>query len=104
LPLKALQIPNQHLLAYCSIDDYDLNGQNGEILFFIDPSTGQIYTHIDIENYLKKINHHTGASSIKPLSTKDFVISWLMELASFYKKNNEADKALDLTELTLKLE
>jgi regulator of sirC expression with transglutaminase-like and TPR domain len=59
LPLKALQIPNQHLLAYCSIDD-DLNGQNCDILFFIDPSTGQIYTHIDIENYLKKINHHIG--------------------------------------------
>jgi len=102
LPLKALQIPNQHLLAYCSIDD-DLNGQNGDILFFIDPSTGQIYTHIDIENYLKKINHHIGVSSIKPQSTKDFVISWLTELASFYKKNNQVEKEFDFTELTMKL-
>jgi hypothetical protein len=54
LPLKALQIPNQHLLAYCSVDDLDLNVQNGDILFFIEPSTGQIYTHNDVENYLKK--------------------------------------------------
>jgi regulator of sirC expression with transglutaminase-like and TPR domain len=103
LPLKALQIPNQHLLAYCNVDENDFNGQKEDILFFIEPSTGQIYTHIDIENYLKKINHHIGVSSIKPQSTKDFVISWLMELASFYKKNNQVDKALDFTELTLKL-
>lgn len=104
LPLKALQIPNQHLLAYCSNDDDDLNVQNGDILFFIEPSTGQIYTHLDVENYLKKINHHIGVTSIKPLSTKDFVTTWLLELASFYKKNNQADKASDLIELTLKLE
>jgi regulator of sirC expression with transglutaminase-like and TPR domain len=104
LPLKALQIPNQHLLAYCSIDGDDLNGQNGEILFFIDPSTGQIYTHLDVENYLKKINHPIEVTYIKPQSTKDFVISWLMELASFYKKNNQVDKSSDFIELTLKLE
>ena len=104
LPLKALQIPNQHLLAYCSIDEDDLNGQNGEILFFIDPSTGQIYTHRDVENYLKKINHPIEATSIKPQSTKDFVMSWLMKIASFYKKNNQGDKSSDFIELTLKLE
>ena len=104
LPLKALQIPNQHLLAYCSNDDDDLHGHIGDILFFIEPSTGQIYTHLDVENYLKKINHHIRVSSIKPQSTKDFVISWLMELASFYKKNNQVHKASDLIELTLKLQ
>jgi len=104
LPLKALQIPNQHLLAYCSNDDDDLNGHNGDIQFFIEPSTGQIYTHLDVENYLKKINHHIGVTSIKPQSTKDFVISWLIELASFYKKSNQVHKASDLIELTLKLE
>ena len=104
LPLKALQIPNQHLLAYCSNDDDDANGQNGDILFFIEPSTGQIYTHLDVENYLKKINHHIGVTSIKPQSTKDFVTSWLMKLASFYKKDNQTDKASDIIDLTLKLE
>ena len=104
LPIKALQIPNQHLLAYCSFNGDDTEVQNEEILFFIDPTTGQIYTSLDVENYLKKINHHVGVSGINPLSTKDFVVSWLMELSSFFKKNKQADKAFDFLQLTMKLE
>ena len=102
IPIKALQIPKQHLLAYCSVDESD--EQNEDILFFIDPTTGQIYTHSDVDNYLKKINHHTGVTAIKPLSTKEFVIAWLMELSSFHKKENQEDKSLDILQLSMNLE
>jgi len=104
IPIKALEIPNQNLLAFCGEDSIFTDEPNEEILFFIDPTSGQIYTHTDIENYLKKINHHINAIALKPLSTKAYVIIWLTEISEFYKKNKQKDNAADLIQLAINIE
>ena len=104
IPIKALDIPNQNLLAFCGNDAVLPEEPNEEILFFIDPTSGQIYTHSDVENYLKKINHHMSASALKPLSTKAYVIIWLTEISEFYKKNKQKDNAADLIQLAINIE
>ena len=56
LPVRAINIPKQFILAYF---DVDYNFPNpvekigSKINFYIDPLNGQIYSHKDVENYFK---------------------------------------------------
>ena len=80
IPVKAIAIPKQFVLVYfkpgysSEEDDQFLN----KIEFFIDPTTGQIFTHKDIEHYFKRISVPPTYSYFKPLSNKK-VIQYLLE-------------------------
>lgn len=81
IPVKAINIPRQFILAYMDTS-YDLlnpGAHNAEkIKFYIDPLNGQVYSHKDVENYFKRIAVPPTTSYFRALSNKA-VIQYLLE-------------------------
>lgn len=104
IPIRAIEIPNQHLLGYCSLESESAKENENGILFFIEPTTGQVYTHSDVENYLRKIGHLYNTNSLIALTTKEYIKLWLTDIASFYKKISQHDKSDDIISLITNLD
>ncbi|MBM3412970.1 MAG: hypothetical protein FJY19_06280 [Bacteroidetes bacterium] len=96
LPIRAVQIPNQFLLAYFkpTQDTATLSAA-----FFIDPSGGQIYTHRDIATYFKRIKEPLEEQYLMPRSTNETVASVLEELSRSFDPSKEKHKVLECIEL-----
>jgi regulator of sirC expression with transglutaminase-like and TPR domain len=95
IPVKAIGVPRQFVLAYFKpgYKNELSSNQLDKVEFFIDPTSGMVFTHKDIENYFKRISVPLVDSYFKPLSNK-MVIQHLLEEASkcfdnekeYYKK------------------
>jgi regulator of sirC expression with transglutaminase-like and TPR domain len=79
-------IHKQNLLCYFEENIRMIETETGDILFYFDPSNGQVYTHNDIENYYKKIGYHTSAESITITEKTSFSRKWLTEYAKSLEK------------------
>jgi len=92
LPVRAIQIPRQFILAYVD-EQYHLRhpyaSEAEKIKFFIDPINGQIYSHQDVENYLKRISLTPTNSYFKTLSNKNIIQFLVKELGNCF--DNEAN-------------
>jgi len=92
LPVRAIQIPRQFILAYVD-EQYHLRhpyaSEAEKIKFFIDPINGQIYSHQDVENYLKRISLTPTNSYFKILSNKNIIQFLVTELGNCF--DNEAN-------------
>ena len=102
LPIRSTHIQGQHLIGYFTEKNSYTIHEEEEILFFIDPISGQIYTHSDIEIYLNKISESSSTDSIKSLSNKGYISKWIKELARNQKKNGETTRSNDLIQLSEK--
>lgn len=95
IPVKAIGVPRQFVLAYFKqgYNNELSSNQLDKVEFFIDPTSGMVFTHKDIENYFKRISVPLVDSYFKPLNNK-MVIQHLLEEASkcfdnekeYYKK------------------
>lgn len=99
IALKPVSIPKQNLLCYLSEEDPFEPSNSNQILFFLDPLTGQIYTHRDIENYLKKIDYIPYPISSSADSVQKFVQNWLLEVVKCEKEAGYTDKAAALKKI-----
>lgn len=102
IPVQVIHLPRQFILAY--FDDSFLDLQTGEpvgqeILFFIEPTSGQIYTQKDVDNYLKKLNILSSSYIFKPMSATKVISLMIDELAKCYDQSNETIKKADLIRL-----
>jgi regulator of sirC expression with transglutaminase-like and TPR domain len=99
IPVKAINIPRQFVLAYIK-PDYDDNavktGPQQRIEFFIDPMSGQVFSHKDVESYFKRISVPPVASYFKPLSHNRIIQTTLEEFGKCFdnEKNNYKQKEL----------
>lgn len=96
LPVRAIQIPDQFILAYVKPSQED-DAQNAT--FFMDPSGGQIYTYRDIETYFKRINEPLNQEYLRPLTNIETIIYILKLLAKSYDPLKEGYKITELKEL-----
>ncbi|MFN5439032.1 MAG: transglutaminase family protein [Bacteroidota bacterium] len=103
LGLKPVDVPRQNLLCYYEEEPL-FDEQGSSILFFIDPLNGQIYTHKDIENYLKKINYVPHPLQIPAVSNVRFVQKWLNELSKIEKETEQDHKYNGIKALIEKLD
>ena len=104
IEIKPVNIPKQNLLCYVmEADPFDKESSK-EIVFFLDPLSGQIYTHKDIENYLKKIDYIPYPIKIDANSGVEFIQKWLLELAKSEKENGFLEKEKALTRIAALLE
>lgn len=80
VPVKAINIPKQFILAYIkpTLEGFDDTQALHQAEFFIDPSSGQIFTQKEVENYFKKIAVPPTPSYFKPQTNKQ-VIQYLLE-------------------------
>lgn len=102
VPIRAINIPRQFVLAYFKTD-YDFHRHTADTLyraeFFIDPMSGQVFTHKDVENYFKRINVPPVPSYFKPLSNKRIIQILLEEFAKCFDTDKTRYKQQELVGL-----
>lgn len=102
IPVYMIQLPKQTLLAYFdTIHDF-LNLDKKpikKIQFYIDPSSGLIYTQNDVDAYLKKYHLITDENTYLPLSNKDLICNTIDALCVVYEELREEEKKDELSQL-----
>lgn len=107
IPVRAVNIPKQFILAYFNqpVDQLDADTPaNEQILFFVDPMSGQMYAHKDIESYFKRISVPPVPSYFKPLENKRVIQFLLEELSKCYDNLKNQYKMDELMELAAMLD
>ena len=103
IPVKAVSLPKQFILAYFD-EQYEVMSPSGhpsqKILFYIDPMTGQIYTHKDVESYFKRLNVPPTASFFRPMSNKRVIQFLIEELCKCFDNDNNRYKMNELISLS----
>jgi regulator of sirC expression with transglutaminase-like and TPR domain len=106
IPVKAIGVPKQFVLAYFK-PGYSTESTSdfwSKIEFFIDPSSGMVFTHKDIENYFKRISVPPVESYFKPLSNKRVIQHLLEEASKCFDNEKEFYKREELLKLAALLD
>ena len=106
IPVRAIQIPRQFIIAYFKpgYSDENLPNPVNKIEFFIDPTSGQVFTHHDVENYFKRIAVPPVGAYFKPQKNKQVVRILLEEYAKSFDSEKDATKREELLALAKMLE
>ncbi len=106
IPVKAISIPKQFVLAYFksgysteSSEDYI-----SKVEFYIDPSSGMVFTHKDVETYFKRISVQPVHSYFKPLSNKKVIQHLLEEVSKCFDNEKDSYKKEELLSLATLLD
>src|SRR6476619_3780322 len=98
IPVKAINIPKQFVLAYFK-SEYSLDPKQTpqqQIEFYIDPLSGQVFTHKDVENYFKRISVPPVASYFKAVDQKRIVQTLLEEFSKCFDTPKDEYKQREL--------
>lgn len=102
VPIRAINIPRHFVLGYFK-PDYDFTRHTEDPLykteFFIDPTSGQVFTHADVDSYFKKINVPPVPAYFKPLSNKKIIQALLEEFSKCFDDAKNAYKKRELLAL-----
>jgi hypothetical protein len=102
IPVKAINIPRQFVLAFFNNDADPLNiadNPQSKIVFYVDATTGHPFTHRDVEQYFKRISVPPVPSYFKPLSKKRIIQILLEELSKCFDNNELIYKRNELKQL-----
>ena len=106
IPVRAVNIPRQCIIAYFKpgYSQEDLPDPLSKIEFFIDPTSGQVFSHQDVENYFKRISVPPVASYFKPRKNKQVIQQLLEEFGKCFTSPEDAYKQKELIDLVLMLD
>ena len=107
IPVRAINIPKQFILAYFDIDYNFPNPskqKSEKINFFIDPLNGQVYSHKDVESYFKRISVPPVPSYYRQLNNKRIIQHLLEEFSKCFVDRRNSYKKEDLLYLSKLLE
>jgi regulator of sirC expression with transglutaminase-like and TPR domain len=101
IPVRAIHLPKQFVIAYFKpgYSEENLPDPLHKVEFFIDPTSGQVFTHQDVESYLKRISVHPVDAYFKPQMNKQVIIQLLEEFAKCFDNERELYKQKELLEL-----
>jgi regulator of sirC expression with transglutaminase-like and TPR domain len=102
VPVKAVNIPRQFILAYFDTQHDLLNpvGHSSEkINLYIDPLNGQMYSHKDVENYFTRISVQPTNSYFRQISNKRIIQFLLEELSKCFDNESNRYKMEELLSL-----
>ena len=101
IPIKAINIPKQFIIAYFKpgYSDENLPNPIHKIEFFIDPASGQVFTHQDVDSYFKRISIPPVGIYFKPQSNKKVIQQLLEEFSKCFDNEKEKHKLAELIEL-----
>lgn len=102
IPVQVVHLPRQFMLAY--FDERAIDLRTGEpagtqILFYIEPISGQVYAQKDVENYLSRINVSSSTHHFRPMSSRKIIGVLLDELSKCYDKAKTQSKKAELLRL-----
>lgn len=106
IPVRGINIPRQFVLAYFKpgYSDENLTDPLQKIEFFIDPTTGHVFTHQDVENYFKRIGVPPVDAYFKPRKNKQVIQTLLEEFSKCFDNDKEIVKQKELMELAALLD
>ena len=101
IPVKAIGVPKQFVIAYFKpgYSEENLPDPLQKIEFFIDPTSGQVFTHRDVENYFKRISVPSASTYFKPQTNKRIIQQLLEELSKCFDDDKNRYKRNELNEL-----
>lgn len=102
VPVRAINIPRQFVLGYFKTEyDFERHTENPlyKTEFYIDPLSGHVFTHKDVDNYFKRINVPPVASYFKPLSNRRIIQTLLEEFAKCFDNEKNRYKQEELKAL-----
>ncbi len=101
IPVKAISIPKQFIVAYFKpgYSEENLPDPFKKIEFFIDPTTGQVFTHNDVESYFKRIVMTPDPGCFRPKKNKPVIRHLLQELSNCFSSDKELYKQSELKAL-----
>lgn len=106
IPVRAVNIPKQFIIAYFKpgYSDENLTDPLQKIEFFIDPTSGQVFTHQDVESYFKRLSVPPVNAYFKPQKNKQVIQILLEDFSKCFSGDRELYKQKELTELALLLD
>ncbi len=106
IPVRAVNLPRQFVIAYFKpgYSDETLPNPQHKIEFFIDPASGQVFTHQDVDNYFKRISVPPVGHYFKPQKNKQVIRHLLEEFSKCFDNDKDKYKQTELIELSLMLE
>jgi regulator of sirC expression with transglutaminase-like and TPR domain len=101
IPVRAIHIPKQFIIAYFKpgYSDETLPNPIHKIEFFIDPTSGQVFTQHDVENYFKRISVPPVGTYFKPRKNKQVIQQLLEEFSKCFSEEKDIFKRNELIEL-----
>lgn len=104
LPIRAINIPRQFVLAWFSHqtlfeNDFADGNPAGKIKFFVDPNSGAGFAQKDIDLYLQRIAADPDEEYYFPQSNKQIIKNLLLQLANCFDKEPYSYKRKDLEKL-----
>ena len=101
IPVRAIRIPKQFIIAYFKpgYSEENLPNPVHKIEFFIDPASGQVFTHQDVEGYFKRISVPPVGSYFKPQQNKQVIQYLLEEFSKCFSSEKDQFKQKELAEL-----
>jgi regulator of sirC expression with transglutaminase-like and TPR domain len=102
LPVFAIKIPKQFVLAYFQPDyspEYFEGNPKSKIYFYIDATTGQVFSQNDMDNYFKRIGVSQVATYYKPMTNRQVIQVLLEELAHCFEEGPYHYKKKELQNL-----
>jgi len=102
IPVRPINIPRQFILGYFDSQFSIVTpvGHSSEkINFYIDPLSGQLFSHKDIENYFKKLSVPPVSSYFRPLTDKRIIQFLLEELSKCFDNERNYYKMEELQTL-----
>jgi regulator of sirC expression with transglutaminase-like and TPR domain len=106
IPVRAINIPKQFIIAYFKpgYSDENLPNPVHKIEFFIDPTSGQVFTHQDVESYFKRISVPPVGAYFKPQKNKLVIRQLLEEFSKCFDNDKDRFKQKELLELAALLD
>jgi regulator of sirC expression with transglutaminase-like and TPR domain len=101
IPVKAIGVPKQFVIAYFKpgYSEENLPNPINKVEFFIDPTSGQVFTHHDVDNYFKRIGVPAVGSYFKPQTNKRIIQQMLEELSKCFTDDKSKYKQAELLAL-----
>lgn len=102
IPVKAINVPKQFVLAYFKpgYSDESLPNPVNKIEFFIDSTSGQVFTQQDVDNYFKRISVPPVGAYFKPQKNKKIIQQLLEEYSKCFDSAKEGFKKDELLQLS----
>lgn len=107
IPIAPTRIPRQFILGFFSTEykyPDPVNRTAEQILFYIDPLNGQVYSQKDIENYFASAGVEIRQEYFQPADVKSTMKFFLEELAKCFDSPNNLYKKNDLLSLARELD
>lgn len=106
IPVRAINIPRQFIIAYFKpgYSEENLSHPTRKIEFYIDPSSGQVFTQRDVESYFKRIAVPPIDAYFKPRTNKRVIQHLLEEFGKCFTNQKDIYKQKELAALALLLD